>query len=200
MKKIILLFFVTLFISFNVFAHPYPYSLALPPLAPPPVDIPIQNIPQETDVWCWAAVAQQIIAAKKGIHITPNQCSLVAISNGAPPAHCCMNYELCKVPGSITQIQNLLLYFGGSFSGLAPPADPMTLYHTLAMGKPVIMSIKSHYSTIGHVIVIRGMGFVQTPMGIVPMLHVNDPMNRFTQAIPFNQLAPMWQAAIVVHT
>ena len=26
-----------------------------------PVDLGIPNVPQETDVWCWAAVAEQII-------------------------------------------------------------------------------------------------------------------------------------------
>lgn len=45
-------------------AQPYP-----PPL--PPVEIPIQNIPQETPLWCWAAVAQQIILASNWPQETP---------------------------------------------------------------------------------------------------------------------------------
>ncbi len=56
---------------------------------PAPVDIPIQNLTQETEVWCWAAVAQQIILASQGPQATPPQCALVAMANGAAPEACC---------------------------------------------------------------------------------------------------------------
>ena len=54
-------------------------------------------------------------------------------------------------------------------------------------------------SGMSHVIVIRGMFFQTTPMGVIPMLIVNDPMNQYTQPVPYAQLAPLWQSAIVVH-
>ena len=58
-------------------------SLSISPVraqVPPPVDLGIQNIPQETPLWCWAAVAQQIIFALRGPNGTPHQCGLVAIA------------------------------------------------------------------------------------------------------------------------
>jgi hypothetical protein len=64
---------------------------------PPPVDIPVQNIPQETQVWCWAAVAQQIIMFSQGPKRTPPQCALVAIANNASPQACCSGYNpMCR--------------------------------------------------------------------------------------------------------
>lgn len=46
---------------------------------PSPVQLGIPNLPQETQVWCWAAVAQQIIAHSRGAAYTPPQCALVAV-------------------------------------------------------------------------------------------------------------------------
>ena len=176
-------------------------TYAFPP--PPPVDIPIQNIPQQTEVWCWAAVAQQIIHFKNGPMNTPAQCAMVALSKNAPIPYCCSNFNNCATTGSLTEIQALLSYFGGSFSSYSPPADPMSLYYTLAQNKPVIMQISTvppgFPSGMNHVIVIRGMFFQTTPMGVIPILIVNDPMNQYTQPVPYAQLAPLWQSAIVVH-
>jgi papain like cysteine protease AvrRpt2 len=165
---------------------------------PPPVDIPIGNIPQQTPVWCWAAVAQQIIAAARGPQATPPQCALVAMANGAPPGVCCSGNPACMVTGSIPQIQMLISQFGGHYSAYAPPTDPMTLYRTLAQRRPVILQIQSSPMST-HVIVVRGMSFVPTRFGIQPMLHVNDPMALYTQPVPFAQIAPIWIDAIVVN-
>ncbi len=101
-------------------------TYAFPP--PPPVDIPIQNIPQQTEVWCWAAVAQQIIHFKNGPMNTPAQCAMVALSKNTHIPYCCSNFNNCATTGSLTEIQALLSYFGGSFSSYSPPADPMSLY------------------------------------------------------------------------
>lgn len=166
---------------------------------PPPVDIPIINIPQETPVWCWVAVAQQIIMATRGPNNTPPQCLLVAVANGKQPGFCCGGYNpACVTTGSIPQIQNLITYFGGRYSTYAPPTDPMTLYRTLGAGRAVIVQLRTgHYSA--HVVVIRGMSFVPSPGGVQPILHVNDPMDFFTQPVPFAQIAPIWMSAIVVN-
>jgi hypothetical protein len=166
---------------------------------PQPVNIPIQNIPQETNVWCWAAVAQQIILASRGPVNTPPQCALVAMANGAPPIACCGGYNPnCLVTGSIPQIQNLILQFGGHVSSYAPPTDPMTLYRTLSSGHPVILQIASGPGS-AHVVVVTGMSFVQTPFGIDPVLHVNDPMAIFAQPISYGRILPIWMSAIVVN-
>ena len=167
--------------------------------AEPPVDIPIMNIPQETDVWCWVAVAQQIIMASRGAQNTPPQCALVATANGARPGFCCNGYNpACVTTGSIPQIQNLIAHFGGRSSTYVPPTDPMTLYRTLALGRAVIVQLRTGQSS-AHVVVIRGMSFVPTQFGIKAMLHVNDPLAYFTQPVPYDQIAPIWMSAIVVN-
>ncbi|MDO6568598.1 papain-like cysteine protease family protein [Alteromonas sp. 1_MG-2023] len=168
------------------------------PNIPPPVDLGIQNISQQTQVWCWAAVAQQIIAAINGPQNTPQQCVMVAIANNASPQYCCNNTQGCMVTGSLQQIQSLIAHFGGRYSSIAPPADPMTIYNALASGKAIIMAVRSSpYS--GHVVVIRGMHWIQTRFGFQPVLLINDPMSHFTQPVPFQNLAAIWQAAILVY-
>ena len=172
-------------------------SMAVPP--PPPVDIPIQNIPQETGVWCWAAVAQQIIAATQGPMNTPAQCALVAMANGAPPGACCsFPNAACVRTGSIQQIQGLIAHFGGRYSVYSPPANAMALYQTLASGRPVILQLQAGPG-VGHVVVVRGMSFMPTLHGFEPVLHVNDPMAVYTQPVPYSKIAPIWASAIVVN-
>src|SRR4051794_12834935 len=122
----------------------------------PPVDIPIQNILQETPAWCWAAVAQQIILAAAGPQQTPQQCALVAIANNADPGVCCSGNPACVRTGSLEQIQFLIGRFGRHASMIAPPTDPMTLYNTLASHRPIILHIVSGPGT-SHVVVLRGM-------------------------------------------
>jgi len=184
-----LIFIVLIFLSSQAFSQNLPR----------PVNIPIQNIPQETEVWCWAAVAQQIIYSLNGPSGTPPQCALVAMANGAPPQACCNGYNSqCVRTGSISQIQGLIRQFGGRCSSYAAPADPMTLYRTLSSGRPVILQIQTGMNS-AHVVVLRGMHFVQGRYGVEAMLHINDPLSHFTQPVPFGQLAPIWMSAIVVN-
>lgn len=166
---------------------------------PPPVDLQIQNIPQQTPVWCWAAVAQQIILRLQGPDATPSQCELVAIANGAAPTLCCYYPVQCAVTGSLPQIQGLIAQFGGSYSSLEPPTDPMTLYNTLASGRAVILALQSPVVNTGHVVVLRGMEWTPTAYGPQPVLYVNDPMSYFTQPVPYTRIVQMWSAAIVVY-
>lgn len=164
---------------------------------PPPVDIPIQNIPQETGVWCWAAVAQQIILATRGPRATPPQCALVARAYGRPVESCCGNVRNCTVTGQLPQIQSLIAEFGGRHSSIELPADPMTVYNTLKAGKAIILAVK-HTPYSGHVVVLRGMAWMPTPYGVQPMLMINDPMAYYTQPMPFAQIARIWESAIVI--
>ena len=164
----------------------------------PTVDLPIQDITQQTPVWCWAAVSQQIIMASRGPQQTPPQCALVAIANNADPQICCNQQDRrCLRTGSIPQIQGLSSRFGGRASNYAPPTDPLTLYRTLAQGHAVIIGVSVGQGQ-GHVVVARGMSFVQTQEGWQPMVHINDPMAYYTQPVPFQQIARAWVAAIVI--
>jgi hypothetical protein len=167
--------------------------------SPTPVDVPIQNIHQETEVWCWAAVAQQIIMASRGQSGTPSQCALVAMANRSHPDVCCRGYNrACVVTGSLTQIQWLIGRFGGRPTNYAMPADSMTLYRTLLTGRAVILQLRTS-DVSSHVVVLRGMSFVPTASGWEPVLHINDPMARYTQPVLFSRILPVWKDAIVVN-
>lgn len=158
-----------------------------------PVDLGIRNIRQETQVWCWAAVAQQIIHWRTGN--SPPQCALVAMANNAHPQFCCTGNPQCLVTGSLQQIQWLIGQFGFSYSTIAPPAGPVPVYETISARRPIIMAVySSPYS--GHVVVIRGMSC----MGPNPVLHINDPIgwSEFAQPVAFHHMLPYWRHAIVV--
>lgn len=98
----------------------------------------------------------------------------------------------------MTQVQALIYAFGGRPSQLAPPTDPMTLYRTLAARKAIILHVRSGVSAT-HVVVVRGMAFVQTPLGVQAMLYINDPMAFYTQPVPFATILPIWIEALVVN-
>lgn len=166
----------------------------------PPVDLGIQNIPQQTEVWCWVAVAQQIIQSSRGPFQTPPQCALAAMAYGIHPSVYCsgMGNPACVRTGSLNQIQYLIGQFGGRFSALAPPTDPMTIYHTLRSGRAIIMAVRSSPFT-NHVVVIRGMHWAPTPLGAQPVLLINDPIGFFSQSVPFANIARFWKVAIVVY-
>ncbi|WP_203076750.1 papain-like cysteine protease family protein [Falsiroseomonas ponticola] len=164
----------------------------------PPIDLGIPNIPQQTPVWCWVAVAEQIIRWRNG-GAGPSQAELVAIANGFPPFACLqppnpMVMQACLRTGHLVEIQRLISAFGGGFSQLAPPAHPGILYDTLRRGAPIILAVRSTPFS-GHVVVLRGL--VPAPD---PLLIINDPMGwpGFGQPVPFSRIAGFWQAAIVV--
>lgn len=185
---------VFILLSFGSITH------GQPGMTPQPIVWPIENILQETPVWCWAAVAQQIILYKVGPHNTPSQCAMVALAKGLHPQMCCPpgnNPQQCVTPGGIQQIQWLMAHFGMAYSQYAPPASPMHLYHALRQKKVIILQLATGQQT-AHVVVLRGMTFQPSPMGPIPYLIINDPMSQFTAPVPFAQIAPIWMSAIVV--
>ena len=170
------------------------YRTAAQPL--PPVDLRIPNVPQKTRVWCWAAVAQQVIIRKRGS--SPPQCALVAMVHGRPPSACCPHYQKCAVPGRLSQIRKLIRNFGRSSSSLERPTDLMTLYATLCAGKPVIIALRNTRYT-GHTVVVTGMTWVQSERGRTAMLHINDPIGALPPRVPYEIIRSRWTAAIIVH-
>ena len=163
---------------------------------PPSVDLGIRNIMQDTDVWCWAAVAQQVIVKRKGR--SPPQCALVAMVHGRFPSYCCPNYERCAVPGDLRQIQTLIRNFGQRTSSLSAPTNAMSLYRTLRAGRPIILAIRNSPRT-GHVVVLTGMTWTDGPNGPEATLHINDPLQLIPNRLSFRALVPRWQAALVVY-
>ncbi len=162
----------------------------------PPVDLGIPNVPQKTKVWCWAAVAQQVIIRKRGS--SPPQCALVAMVHGRRPSACCPDYEKCAVPGRLSQIRKLIRNFGRSSSVLARPTDPMTLYATLRAGRPVIIALRNTQYT-GHTVVVTGLTWIETKRGRIAMLHINDPIGALPPRVPYHIIRSRWTAAIVVN-
>jgi hypothetical protein len=164
------------------------------------VDLGIANIPQQTSVWCWVAVVEQIIRWQNYGN-GPDQCTLVSAANGFPQPFCCVpptspqHAASCVRTGSLQEIQGLIALFGGHYSSIAPPAHPNVLYNTLQSGRAIIMAVRSSPYT-GHVVVLRAI--VPAPD---PLLIINDPMGwyGFSQPVPFSQLAQYWGAAIIVH-
>jgi hypothetical protein len=163
---------------------------------PPPVELGIPNIRQRTRVWCWAAVAQQIISKKRGK--SPPQCALVAMAQGRFPSFCCSGNARCAVQGTLAQIRGLIRNFGRRITEVQPPSGPMALYRTLRAGRPIILALRNGPRT-GHVVVLTGMRWRQTGWGVEAILHINDPIGAFPAHILFRDLRPRWHAAIVVH-
>jgi hypothetical protein len=165
---------------------------------PPPVSLGIQNILQQNQMWCWAAVAQQVILWSTGM--TPQQCELVASAKYANPLVCCQNPQACSVPGQFVDIQGLLYNYGAGYSNLVLPANPMMLYNTLAANRAIILFLNKPYQNVGHFVVVTGMEWISDPyLGIVPIVYINDPMSVYTNPVPFNSLIGLWQAAIVTN-
>lgn len=171
---------------------------------PPPIDLGIPQILQETQVWCWVAVVEQIAHWKQGtIPVqSPHQCELVSVANNYSQPLCCSGLpqfaQACVRTGQTQEIMGLLQFTGAGFATYSPPANPMVLYQTLASGRPIILQIQTT-PFAGHVVVLRGMAWEPTPMGIQPVLLINDPLSYFTKPVLFQDLLPYWQAAIVVN-
>jgi hypothetical protein len=160
----------------------------------PTVNIDIQNRLQETQVWCWVAVAQQIIAYSAGR--SPSQCALVASADLVPPAMCCSGYNpSCVHTGSMEQLRFLLLAYGSNTSQIImAPRDPRVLYQHLDNDHPIVLQIRSGVAST-HVVVLRGMRLTSNDA----ILYVNDPMSIYTQAVPYSRLYPIIVNALVVN-
>jgi hypothetical protein len=161
-----------------------------------PVNLNIENLPQENTAWCWAAAAQQVIYWINGT--APDQCELVASAHKHDVEECCESPETCDLPGNLQQIQFLIRKYGGHYSSIAAPANALILYNTLANGKAIILFLQTT-PYIGHYVVLTGMEFIQTAYGPAAVMYINDPMAYYTQPVPFNNLLLLWRAAIVVY-
>ncbi|WP_062960895.1 papain-like cysteine protease family protein [Thalassospira xiamenensis] len=176
---------------------------------PPPIDLGIVNIPQQTQVWCWVAVVEQITHWKSQTHpnTSPHQCQLVSVANGMSQPTCCnsalvmsnpMLADQCIRTGHDPEIMQLLSMVSNNVAGYGMPAHPMVLYNTLASGRPIILKLQNTPFS-GHVVVLRGMAWVQTPMGPTAVLYINDPLSYFTQPVPFQNIAHMWSGAFIAN-
>ncbi|MGB0499070.1 MAG: C39 family peptidase [Rubricella sp.] len=170
-------------------------AVALPATAQcQPIDLGIQNIPQQMSNWCWAAAAQQVIYWAQGS--APSQCALVAQANGTPSAPVCSMPWNANVPGHMQQIRFLIGQHVGAFTSLVGPGSQTDVYQTVASGRPIIMLVNPGFSQVGHFVVIRGVSCGFSAL----TLHINDPLGwpGLSSAIAYAQIAPIWQSAIIV--
>lgn len=159
----------------------------------PTVSLDIRNRLQETPVWCWVAVAQQLIAYSAGR--APAQCALVASADLVHPAMCCSGYNPnCVHTGSMEQLRFLLLAYGSNASDvIMAPRDPRVLHNHLLNNHPMVLQIRSGVTST-HVVVLRGIRLTQNDA----ILYLNDPMFIYTQAVPYSRLYPIIVNALVV--
>ncbi len=191
-KLIILLGLVVLLVATSISAQPL-----APAALPAPVHVNVPNRMQQTTVWCWAAVSQQIIEWSNGT--SPSQCTLVAVANNTSPAMCCGNtHPTCVRTGTMMQVQNLIATYSGHSSHVIQPSfDPLGLYVYLAQGRPIILQVRTNF-TATHVVVIVGISFMRTQHGSIAMIEVNDPMSMHTLSIPYSNVYPVIVNALVI--
>lgn len=188
MKKLLTL--LALFLA--VVACVAPVSAAEDEQDPPAVSLLIRNRLQQTPVWCWVAVSEQLITYSQGG--SPPQCALVAAANGVLPAYCCNGYNQdCVRTGSMSQVRTLLLAYGNSASDVIPPPSAKTLYRHIASNHPVVLQIRTGVAST-HVVVVRGVYYVGGSLHVV----INDPMSIYTQPIEYSRIYPSLVNALVV--
>lgn len=162
------------------------------------VYIDIENRTQQTSVWCWVAVAQQLIEHSRGV--SPTQCALVATTIGMAPVYCCSGYNpSCVRTGTMDQLRILLLAYGQSASSIITVSrDPMPLYNELINGHPIVLQVRT--STIStHVVIVKGMRFTRDRDEIKAWLIINDPMRMETHVVAYSRIYPTIINTLIVY-
>ena len=151
------------------------------------VNVPFEK--QKTIVWCWAAAARMV--ARYYNAEAPSQCEMLEQRYGAP---CCVNpYNVCTVPGSIWQIQDLIQSFGLTASTIGPPANGYVLLNLFKQGRPIVIHLVQ-----GHFVVAAGIKVVESPMGPLGIVRILDPFYGIRE-MPLPELYMQWDAAVYVH-
>ena len=159
-----------------------------------PIDLGIQNIPQEMPNWCWVAAAQQIIFWATGD--APPQCAMAGMANNVQPQYACAAPGQMNVPGYMQQIAALISRFVGAHSMMGGPGTAEQVYETIYYNRPIIMLVNPGFSQVGHFVVIRAVSCGSGEL----LIHLNDPLNfpGFSTTVTYGQIARMWTAALVV--
>jgi len=163
-------------------------------LAQVPVSLPVPVVRQATIEWCWVAAAEMILKYKGAK--SPRQCEIMERGYGGLPGSCCGDTSRCTQPGQITDIQRIVAFYGGVLTNLNRPALPAELYSILSQGSPVVAHL--NLPTGGHFVVIRGMTWEPSPVGLIPIVQINDPMSSDPLVMPFDRLVGVWDAAVYV--
>jgi hypothetical protein len=173
---------------------------------PPPVNLPVPVVLQQTQVWCWLASSEMVIRyLNNGFSYT--QCQMLEKGYGLPPGACCGNPGACMVTAQSWSAIQAVLAFGGLKGTIRPALSANDLYLTLRRNHPVIAQI-SEGGQGTHAIVLRAMRFAQVIVGYYPnglpavqtvaYVAVNDPLNIFPQEAEFSRLSSVWMDSLEV--
>jgi hypothetical protein len=166
------------------------------PSLPPPVQLPVPLVTQETEVWCWLAVTEMALRYR-GDSAAPRQCEIIASASKIPTSLCCNQPYACARTGSMSEIRLALARFGHVSSEFSPPVNFGVLYRVISDGNPVIIDYESGANS-SHVVIARGMMFLTAGDRISPMVLVNDPMASRPLWVPYKELRAKWISSITV--
>jgi hypothetical protein len=160
---------------------------------PDPVDLGLDNIEQETQYWCWAALIQQLLYRSSAGN-PPRQCELVNQANrdrNTDEVDCCLDQEqaVCAArTGNNFEIMSLINRYGGRVLGLPLPQTPEKLYEALIDGKAVIAGVRIS-ETMNHAYLIKGIFWDEEGQA---QLLINDPAKSGTTTLSFDEARPTW--------
>lgn len=125
------------------------------PLVPVDLNIPFFN--QETDMWCWAAVSQMVIAHFKGIDATPPQREIARMALGEDAERWRDGVPDDAIAGHSTDFIRLTVkVLSRRASEWYPPPQPEAIYANLYFGNPVILHVRTGHR-MSHVMVVGGI-------------------------------------------
>jgi len=158
---------------------------------PQPVDIDVPLVTQDTDEWCWLAVAEMIMLERTDR--SELQCEMVERRDGLASGWCCEDLSRCARPSTSLNETAQVLAAAGVRTRPGMAVLPSTLYSLLSAGMPVIAQVRNSEGTT-HAVVIRGMYYI----GFTAILIVNDPMEIAPREIPHSILAVGWINSLIV--
>jgi hypothetical protein len=155
-----------------------------------PIDLAMPYFRQETDVWCWAAVSQMVIAHFRGTVATPRQKEIARMALGFEHDEHWQNGipEEAQVANSREFIRLTVKVLSRRVSDWYPPCSAEELYALLYFGNPVILHVHVGGEQ-SHVVVAAGIRPGQERGTFEVLLHDPAP----------NIPGPFWAVYAAVH-
>ena len=113
-----------------------------------PVALPVPYRGQQTQVWCWAATSEMVLAYY-GVNVP--QCEILS---AWMQMNCCIPNPACETAGSLQVIQGTLHHFGALDSFISGALTFAQVQAEIDAGRPMIVAYNNSFA--GHVVVIFG--------------------------------------------
>ena len=133
--------------------------------------LPVSFVPQQTGVWCWAAVSEMVLRYY-GVGVF--QCQILS---GWAQTDCCNFPGFCLTTASIPVIRQTLAFYGVGSTYAAGPLTFAQVAAEIDARRPIIIAYRG-YARTGHVVVLYGYdadGFV----------YIHDPLYGTFRRVPF---------------